>query len=68
LENLLGLASALLQKLGFGAEPAPLFAAAAVLRVQAQGQDHPEAEQLQGRALGGVMEMRRGTRHHFRPI
>ncbi len=51
LENLLGLASALLQKLGFGAEPAPLFAAAAVLRVQAQGQDHPEAEQLQGRAL-----------------
>ncbi len=52
LMSLLNRISALLQKLGFDAEPAPLFATAAVLRVQAQGQDHPEAEQLQGRALG----------------
>ncbi|MEI2781950.1 MAG: hypothetical protein V9H25_12140 [Candidatus Competibacter sp.] len=60
--------SALLQKLGFDAEPAPLFAAAAVLRVLAQCQDHPEAEQLQGRALGLVMEMRRRARHHCRAV
>ena len=52
LDALLGLASALLEKIGFDAEPAPLFATAAVLRVLAQGQGHPEAEQLQDRALG----------------
>ena len=52
LDNLLGLASAFLQKIGFDAEPAPLFATAAFIRVLTQGQDHPEAVQLQGLALG----------------
>jgi tetratricopeptide (TPR) repeat protein len=52
LDDLLGLTSALLQKIGFDAEPAPLFATAAVLRVLARGQGHPEAERLQGRAFG----------------
>ncbi len=52
LETLLGLTSALLQKIGFDAEPAPLFATAAVMRVLAHGQEHPESERLQGRALG----------------
>lgn len=52
LDKLLGLASALLQKIGFGAEPAPLFAAAALMRVLTQGQDHPEGEQLRGWAFG----------------
>jgi len=54
LMSLLNRISALLQKLGFDAEPAPLFATAAVLRVLAQCQDHPEAEHLQGLALGLV--------------
>jgi len=51
LKNLLDLASALLQKLGFDAETAPLFATAAAMRVLAQGPEYPEAEQLRDRAL-----------------
>ncbi|MDG4560930.1 MAG: CHAT domain-containing protein [Candidatus Competibacter sp.] len=52
LDDLLGVTAALLQKIGFGAEPAPLFASAAMMRVLAQGEDYPDAEQLQNLAFG----------------
>ena len=60
LDDLLGVTSALLEKIGFGAEPASLFAAAAVVRVLAQGQDYPEAEQLQNSAFGLVGQCAEG--------
>ena len=52
LKTLLGVTAALLEKIGFGAGPAPLFASAAMMRVLAQGEEYPEAEQLQGWAFG----------------
>ena len=54
LDDLLGVTAALLEKIGFGAEPAPLFASAAMMRVLAQGEEYPEAEQLRNSAFGLV--------------
>ena len=60
LKTLLGVTAALLEKIGFGAGPAPLFASAAMMRVLAQGEEYPEAERLQGWAFGLVGQCAEG--------